>query len=83
MLAMLNGEGADVIRNAKAGLVCPAGDTDQLSEAVLKLMAMSEDERRQLGINGRTYAQKEFNREVLVGRLEGWFAELVNVSRQR
>lgn len=83
LLGMLDGEGADVIRNANAGLACPAGDAKQLARAVLELAAMSKDERLQLGKNGRAYAQKEFNREVLMDRLESWFVELVNASRQR
>lgn len=82
VLAMLNGEGADVIRNANAGLACPAGDAQRLARAVLELAAMSKDERLQLGKNGRAYAQKEFNREVLMNRLEGWLVELANTSRQ-
>lgn len=82
VLAMLNGEGADVIRNANAGLACPAGDATQLVQAVLELAAMSKDQRQQLGKNGRTYAQKEFNRELLICKLESWFIELANTSRQ-
>lgn len=83
VLAMLNGEGADVIRNANAGLTCPAGDAKQLAQAVLELAAMNKDDRQQLGKNGCAYAQKEFNREVLMSRLENWFVELVNASRQQ
>jgi glycosyltransferase involved in cell wall biosynthesis len=82
VLAMLNGEGADVIRNANAGLACPAGDATQLVQAVLELVAMSKDERQQLGKNGLAYAEKEFNREILMNRLENWFVELANTSRQ-
>lgn len=82
LLGMLDGEGAEVIRNANAGLACPAGNASQLAQSVLELAAMSKDERLQLGKNGRAYAQKEFNREVLMGRLESWFAELANTSRQ-
>lgn len=81
ILAMLNGEGADTIRNANAGLACPAGDAEQLARAVLELAAMSKDERQQLGKNGRAYAQKEFNRKELMSRLENWFVELANTSR--
>jgi glycosyltransferase involved in cell wall biosynthesis len=83
VLAMLNGEGADVIRNANAGLACAAGDAKQLAQAVLELVAMSDDERRQLGANGRVYAQKEFNREALMDKLEGWFEEMINAGNQR
>lgn len=82
LLGMLDGEGARVIREANAGLACPAGDSCSLAQAVLKLSAMSKKERHQLGENGRVYAQKEFSREGLMGRLEGWFTELANANRQ-
>lgn len=82
LLGMLDGEGARVIRDANAGLACPAGDSFGLAQAVLKLSAMSKKERRHFGENGRVYAKKEFSREGLMDRLEGWFVELVNVSRQ-
>lgn len=82
LLGMLDGEGAEVIREANAGLVCASGDGLVLAEFVLKLAAMSKDSRLQLGNNGRLYAQKEFSRKLLVDKLEGWFTELVNTKRQ-
>lgn len=83
LLGMLDGDGADVIRNANAGLTCPAGNAKQLAHAVLELAAMSKDEMRLLGNNGRAYAQDEFNRDRLMDRLEGWFAELVYNNSKR
>lgn len=83
LLGMLDGEGARVIRDAKAGLVCPSGDGKGLANAVLELASMSKDERQQLGKNGRAYAQKEFGRDLLMDRLEGWFVEVVSANRQR
>jgi len=79
LLGMLDGEGANVIRSAEAGLVCPAGDATGLAQSVLQLAAMTRAERLRLGSNGRDYANKEFSREVLMARLEGWFIELVGV----
>lgn len=76
LLGMLDGEGANVIQSAEAGLVCPAGDATSLAQSVLQLAAMPREERLRLGSNGRNYANKEFNREVLMDRLEGWFVEL-------
>jgi glycosyltransferase involved in cell wall biosynthesis len=76
LLAMLDGEGASVIRDAKAGLVCPAGDSTGLARAVLQFVAMSKETRLELGNNGRAFAKKEFSRELLMNRLEGWFVEL-------
>lgn len=82
LLGMLDGEGARVIREANAGLACPAGDSSGLVQTVLKLSAMEKKERDQLGESGRVYAQKEFSREGLMGRLGGWFVEIANANRQ-
>jgi len=83
LLGMLDGEGADIIQEAKAGLTCPAGNACLLARAALELATMSKNERLQLGNNGRNYAQKEFNREALTDRLEGWFVEVAKASRQQ
>lgn len=82
LVGMLDGEGARVIREANAGLVCSAGDSAGLAQSVLKLSAMSKKERDRLGENGRAYAQKEFSREGLMGRLGEWFVELADANRQ-
>jgi len=86
VLGMLDGEGANVIRNASAGFVCPAGDANGLAQAVAELAALTQAERLKLGSNGRAFAEKEFNREVLMDRLEGWFVELagntINIEKR-
>ena len=81
LLGMLDGEGANVIQSAEAGLVCAASDATGLAQSVLQLAAMTRGQRLRLGINGRDYANKEFNREVLMNRLEGWFVELEREKR--
>lgn len=81
LLGMLDGEGANVIREAGAGLVCPSGDSVGLAQAVLQLSGMTTNEQLMLGNNGRAYANTEFNREVLINRLEGWFVELLELNR--
>lgn len=76
ILAMLDGEGADVVKNGRAGLTCPAGDHKALANAVLKLSGMSFNERKAMGISGVATSRKEFGREILIGRLETWLAQL-------
>jgi colanic acid biosynthesis glycosyl transferase WcaI len=76
LLGMLDGEGAAVIREAKAGLTCAAGDSAQLAKSALTLAAMSPEERRELGLNGQHYAQKEFGRAKLINYLESLFIEV-------
>lgn len=83
LLGMLDGEGASVIRDANAGLVCSSGDGSGLARAVLELAAMSKGERQRLGKNGRAYAQKEFDRKLLLDQLESWFNEAMIVNRER
>lgn len=81
LLGMLNGEGAAVIHDAKAGLICQAGDGIGLAKAVLALAAMPPVERKKLGLNGQKYAQQEFGRPQLMDRLEALLAEAVTISK--
>ncbi len=83
LLGMLDGEGAAVIRDAQAGLTCEAGDGAGLAQAVLALAAMPTAERKQMGLNGREYAQQEFGRAQLMGRLEALLAEAVTISKAK
>jgi glycosyltransferase involved in cell wall biosynthesis len=82
LVGMLNGEGANVICEAQAGLVCAAGDSNGLAQAVRKLCAMPKNERLILGRNGRAYAKQEFDRNTLMDRLESWFDEVSNRGRK-
>lgn len=75
ILAMMDGEGARIVEEARAGLASPAGDGAKLAENVRRLLDMSADERSAMGARGRLYADREFNRERLVSSLEGWVLE--------
>jgi colanic acid biosynthesis glycosyl transferase WcaI len=83
LLGMLDGEGAAVIRVAQAGLTCEAGDGAGLAHAVLAMAAMPKAERKQMGLNGREYAQQEFGRSQLMDRLEALLAEAVTISKAK
>ena len=76
IVAMLNGEGAEVVRGSKSGLTCAAGDDEGLAAAVLNLAEMTEEERSVMGKNGLDVSTHEFDRSVLMDRLEGWLEQL-------
>jgi colanic acid biosynthesis glycosyl transferase WcaI len=76
VLAMLNGEGADVVRRSGAGLTCSAGDSAGLAAAVLELAALSADRIAAMCRNGLTVSETEFNRDALMVCLEDWLAGL-------
>ena len=77
ILAALDGEGARVVRESGAGIVCPAEDAKALAESVLRLSCMSPQERAAMGQKGRTYFEANFEREKLLDRLEGLMLEMV------
>jgi colanic acid biosynthesis glycosyl transferase WcaI len=76
VVAMLNGEGAEVVRGSRSGLTCAAGDHAGLAAAVLKLSEMSEQERDTMGSNGLAVSAREFDRDTLIDRLEEWIGQL-------
>jgi glycosyltransferase involved in cell wall biosynthesis len=76
VLAMLNGEGAEIVRVSGAGLSCPAGDALALVAAVKKMAAMDIKDRKEMGKLGLTISKKDFDRELLITRLLSWFEEL-------
>lgn len=82
LVGMLDGEGAKVITEANAGLVCAAGDAAGLAAAVLEMAAMPIHQRYQLGANGRAFAQKEFGRGLLMGRLEELLHEAADIYKK-
>lgn len=70
VIAMLNGEGANLVASSAAGVTCAAGDHQGLSDAVLKLAGMSTEEREVLGRNGLIVSAHEFDRNALMDRIE-------------
>lgn len=72
VIAMLNGEGADVVERAGAGLTCAAGDHRALAAAVLKMAALSPQERGTMGAKGLQASAAQFRRATLISDLEQW-----------
>ena len=75
ILGMLDGAGAQVIRDAEAGLTCASGDAEGLATNVLNLARLSVAERTAMGARGRAFARHEFDRDTLLTQLEAWVAE--------
>ena len=76
VIAALDGAGAEVVEESKAGIVCPPDDSNKLSEAVLKMYNMSEKQRKNMGENGRKYFETFFEGKMLVSKLEAWMEEI-------
>lgn len=83
ILGMLDGEGADVIDRAEAGMVCPAGDGVALAETLARLAALPLHERQRMGVRGQAYARAEFDRQTLMNRLIALLEEACHLHRQQ
>ena len=78
IIASLNGEGAQVVVEAGAGISCAAGDAPALASAVLELRAASELEREQIGKNGVLYYREHFEPALVAKRLVRILADTIN-----
>lgn len=83
IVAMLNGEGSEVVRKSNAGLTCSAGDHEGLAAAVLKLSEMSEDDLRLMGKNGLDVTARDFDRSTLIDKLESWLKDLASENQKK
>jgi len=72
VIAMLDGEGSAVVEESGAGFTCAAGDAEALAAAARKMAALSEEERIRMGVEGRRYYEKHFERDMLFSKLEAW-----------
>jgi glycosyltransferase involved in cell wall biosynthesis len=70
IIASIDGEGAIIVNDAKCGLTSPAEDSLALSKKIKELMALDKSKRSEMGINGRAYYEKEFDRNTLLEKLE-------------
>lgn len=77
IIASLDGEGARVVREAEAGLACPAEDAAALANAILRLQAQGSAELERLGRAGRRYYDEHFEPTALTRRLLALFATAV------
>jgi glycosyltransferase involved in cell wall biosynthesis len=70
IIGSLDGIGAKIINESGSGFTAKAESVEELVEAVIGLFNLTKEERITLGSNGRNYFEKEFEREVLLDKLE-------------
>ncbi len=78
IIAALDGEGNRLVIESGGGVASPAEDASALAQSVVSLYNMSSKKREEMGECGKAYGEKNFNREVLMDRLEGWMSEVVD-----
>lgn len=81
VLASLDGEGAAWVREAGAGLACPAEDAEALAAAALKLRDMDAASRARMGEAARRCFEQQFAPEMLARRLVAHFESALQYRR--
>jgi glycosyltransferase involved in cell wall biosynthesis len=76
VVGALDGEGAEVVRDAGCGMCGPAEDPRALAASVLELRAAGDTALRDMGERGRRYFEANFASGMLLDRLEGSLAEV-------
>ena len=63
VLAMINGDGAEIVEEAGCGLAVPAGASEDLADAICKMAKMSSSELEEMGKKGKNYCKGNFTLE--------------------
>jgi len=81
ILALLNGEGANLVKDSGCGIACDADDWQCLVDSVQKLSQMSDQERDAMGRKGLLLTETEFDRDKLISKLEKWMQDLASAQK--
>lgn len=77
ILGAISGAGMEAIKSSNCGLVSEAEDYNELYNKVIQLYNMDEIDRKKLGNNGKQYFKQNFERNMLLNRLEGYLKSII------
>ena len=75
IIASLNGIGAQIINDSNSGFVSNSENAQDFANSIIKLNNLNVSSRQELGLNGRKYFEKEFERSKLLKRLINIFEQ--------
>jgi len=81
ILAVLSGEGAEIIKESGSGLVSEPDNPDALADNLVKLISMDQSQLQQMGQSGSDYYQKHFRHDIIMNRLEAELYACMNVDK--
>jgi glycosyltransferase involved in cell wall biosynthesis len=68
---------AELVEPGKSGLLVPPRDPDALSRAMLELMSLSTEQRRQMGLSGRDHVTARYGLGAMADRWMALYGELL------
>jgi colanic acid biosynthesis glycosyl transferase WcaI len=69
ILGAMDGEGKKLINTSGSGICVDSGDASGLASAIIKMVEMTPEQRKKMGIQGRKYHFKHFERNYNLNRL--------------
>lgn len=81
VIVAMDGPAADLVRDARAGLVVPPEEPQAMAEAFLALAALNTEELDAMGRRGRACVQERFAKEKVIGLYEELLAEVAAGGR--
>lgn len=80
MLASLAGEGAAIIAGTGAGIAVPPSQPEALTQALIRIISMSEEELREMGRNARNIYLERFSLAAIVNKIVDHLGETLEKS---
>lgn len=75
VLAMINGDGADLVEEAKCGFTANAGNSEEFAAAIEALSKMTKEELGKLGHNGKEFYENNFTKQQRINQLNNLLKE--------
>ncbi len=70
------GEGADIAEKSGCAIKVPPENPRRLAESILELEGLPLEKRKEMGREGRSFVERQFNRGILAERLAGKLKEM-------
>jgi glycosyltransferase involved in cell wall biosynthesis len=83
IIACMNGEGARLVIEAKAGFSTPAEDPQALANTILRMYEKSDSEHEQMGESGRKYYSENFEHNQLVEQLIKYLKSVIQDKEKK
>lgn len=81
VVATNSGGPSEIVLNNVNGYLVPPRDPEALAAAMLKMMSLSEEERRAMGQAGRAHVEANYSLDRVVDQWEQLYVELLNRKR--
>lgn len=72
LIASIDGETQDIIQKSGAGFYCNAADYNGLYEIIKKMINIPKEELYQMGKNARQFFEENYEREILLNKMDSF-----------